>query len=548
MKKQQDKNTTHDIVVQLLNKEGYFISFDIDKIVDLQIEDNLLRWWATGYVDIKNEFDFMEKNLTADGQVEDVSELGTEPIVTNPTTGSLYTFRNDGSDMLYIQIGNPTATDDAQHTMSYLMSVYKVEDLDTDSQSDKTKRLYFYDEKYHRFLHSNIDWSTADEGELENRGDSYNPRTGPDDDREMDVGYAIYYLIKRVLGDKTRFSAYWDPGAGKTLYTSPTNHRAIDDLNRMMEDYVASDKNGGGLGILKFDRSYRMWRLFSMKQLFAGAATMIEPASTNTDKPSPPKWSAGPLQQDKFLLVNTPTGEGETATQLTERTPQGGDGVYTNIHADESNTIQSIKFTEMSGTDNLEFLLTRPVHLHDNRSKKFYINQSENSLSNVYKRVTELVSNVVHDPEHEATSMNISTTRQNNMNITHSYTTTNSPFDPDNNNTGVNASVFDSVMLSNTAEFTVPGQPWRQSGKFISIDPDSDTMDNKKSAYHNKVYGQYLVLSVVHRLLPNNYINKYVAVKPYNHRPVHHDPTEQKPETYKTYAESIQAQNTEQSS
>ena len=75
MKKQYDKNRTHNIVVQLLNKEGYFISFDADKILDLQIEDNLLRWWATGYIDIHNEFDFMEKNLTADGQVEDVDEL-----------------------------------------------------------------------------------------------------------------------------------------------------------------------------------------------------------------------------------------------------------------------------------------------------------------------------------------------------------------------------------------------------------------------------------------------------------------------------------------
>ena len=316
----------------------------------------------------------------------------------------------------------------------------------------------------------------------------------------------------------------------------------------MMEDYVAPEADGGGLGLLKFDRSYKMWRLFSLKQLFAGAASLTEPAPAEGDKPSTPRWTAGPLQQDKFLLVNTPTGENESGTDLTERTPHGGDGVYTNIHADESCTIQSIKFTEMSGTDNLEFLLTRPVHLHDNRSKKFHIKQEENSLTSIYSQVTKLTSTLVHDPEHETASMNISLDRQFNKNITHSYTTSNTHDDPDNKNIGVNASVFDSVMLSNTAEFTVPGEPWRQSGKFISIDPDSDTMDNKNSAYHNKVYGQYLVLSVVHRFTPNNYINKYIAVKPYNHRPVHHDPTEQKPETYKTYAESIQAQNTEQTS
>ena len=294
MNKQQDKNREHNIVVQLLNKEGYFISFDADKIVDLQIEDNLMRWWVTGYIDIRNEFDFMEKNLTADGQVEDVDDLGSEPINVNPDTGSLYTFRNDGSDLLYIEIGNPTAKDDTHHTMSYLMSVYKVEDLETDSQSDKVKRLYFYDEKYHQFLHSNIDWSTADEP-TDETGQPVNPRIGSDDNREMVVGKAIHYLIKKVLGEETRFSAYWDEGASTTFYTSPTNHRAIDDLNHMMEDFVATEESGGGMGILKFDRSYKMWRLFSLKQLFSGAANLTEPAPAEKDKPSTPRWSAGPL-------------------------------------------------------------------------------------------------------------------------------------------------------------------------------------------------------------------------------------------------------------
>jgi hypothetical protein len=140
--------------------------------------------------------------------------------------------------------------------------------------------------------------------------------------------------------------------------------------------------------------------------------------------------------------------------------------------------------------------------------------------------------------------MNISTPRQYNNNISHSYTADNEQNSPKNLNFGVNANVFDGIMLSNTAEFTVPGEPWRQAGKFISIDADSDTLDNKKSAYHNKVFGQYLVLSVVHRLLPNNYVNKYIAVKPYNHRPVHQDVMTSKPETYQTYAESVKQNST----
>lgn len=536
MNKQQDKNRVHDITVQLLNKEGYFISFDLDVISDLQIEDNLLRWWVTGYMDVRNEFDFMEKNITADGQVVDMNDIGNEPLITNPSTGSLYTFRNDGSDMIFVQFANPSTTDDAQHTMSYLLNVYKIEDMQSDSQSDKGKRLYFHDANYHQLLHTNLDWSTADEP----NNDPRNARIGPDSDREMQSGYAINYLLRQVLGPQTRISAQWDLGTGTILYTSPTNYRAIDDLNRLMSEFVAADNNGGGRGILKFDRNYKMWRLFSLKTLFSGAAVKREQPPPEEGKKPLATWSAGPLQQDKFLLVNTPTGEGETKTTPNgERTPSGGDGVYTNIHADESNTIQSIQFTEMTGTDNLEYLLTRPVHLHDNRGKKFYINQSENTLAETYRQISDLTDTMVHDPDHLTASMNISSPRQYNNNISHSYTADNEHNSPKNLNFGVNANVFDGIMLSNTAEFTVPGEPWRQAGKFISIDADSDTLDNKKSAYHNKVFGQYLVLSVVHRLLPNNYVNKYIAVKPYNHRPVHQDTTTSKPETYQTYAESV---------
>ena len=429
MNKQQDKNRVHDITIQLLNKEGYFISFDLDVITDLQIEDNLLRWWVTGYMDVMNEFDFMEKNITADGQVVDMNDIGNEPLVTNPNTGSLYTFRNDGSDMLYIQFSNPKAVDDAQHTMSYLLNVYKIEDLESDSQSDKGKRLYFHDANYHQLLHTNLEWSTADEP----KNESNNPRIGPDTDREMKSGYSIHYLLRLVLGEHTRISAQWDLGANNIFYTSPTNFRAIDDLNRLMSEFVSVDENGGGRGILKFDRNYKMWRLFSLKTLFSGAAIKKENPPPEEGKKATTTWTAGPLQQDKFLLVNTPTGEGETkTTPHGERTPGGGDGVYVNIHADESNTIQSIKFTEMSGTDNLEYLLTRPVHLHDNRGKKFYINQAQNTLTESYKQISELTSHMVHDTEYLTASMNISSHRQYNKNISHSYTSENTHNDPGN--------------------------------------------------------------------------------------------------------------------
>jgi hypothetical protein len=218
-----------------------------------------------------------------------------------------------------------------------------------------------------------------------------------------------------------------------------------------------------------------------------------------------------------------------------KRTPTGGDGVYVNIHAEEANTIQSIKFSEMSSIDNLSCLITTPIHLHDNHAKKFHIKQSSNTIAEVYRLISDLTSTMVHDPEFNTISMNISTTRKTNTNIKHVYNTTNSSESANILNQGVNSSVFSGVMLSNTVEFTTPGQPWRQSGRFISIEPSSDSSDNLKSVYHNKVYGQYLVLSIIHRW-NDEYTNKTIGVKPNTHQPINFTSADNSsPEIYSTF-------------
>ena len=523
------ENQTHSINIHLLNSEGYFISINTDSVHDLQIEDNFLRWWVTGYIEIYNEFDFLEKSMLATGKVNDISEISSESLMVNTDTNALYSFRNDGEDYLIINIEVHKAENDIHHTIQYILNIYNIEDVVNVTQSDKRKRLFFTDEKYHKLRHTNLDWSTADE--------TSNPRHAPDSDRSMLTGYAIKYMLTQALGDETRFDIGWDNGSTNILYTSSTNSKCSDDLDYILADHVSTSSSGLSRCVLMFDRSYKMWRLVSLHDIFSHAAHFNAQNDT---------YTPGDLQLERFQLLTESTGveTEERSTPSTNRIPRGSDGSYINISLDESSIIQTIKFNEMSGTDNLEYLTTTPVHIHNNKSKTFHIKQKEHSLKCVYKKVTDLMAGMTTLPGNDTSvSMDIRKTRQNNTNTRHVYSNGDNENSLTLYNRSLNNNTFKSVMLSNSVEFTCTGQPVRQSGRFISIDPHSDSTDQTVSPYHNKVYGQYLVVSCVHRILKGDYTNKIVGIKPYNYTSVHMDPILNEKETFNTYEQSTQEES-----
>ena len=73
----------------------------VSNVADLQIEDSLIRWWVSGYIDIKNDFDFLEKSK---GKIDDVDNIDPdESFPENKRTNSTFVFRNDGNDLIDIQ-------------------------------------------------------------------------------------------------------------------------------------------------------------------------------------------------------------------------------------------------------------------------------------------------------------------------------------------------------------------------------------------------------------------------------------------------------------
>ncbi len=523
---QTPDNDMISIKVVMINTDGYYMPLNESAIYDLQLEDSLVRWWSQGYIDIKNEHDFIEKASFSGGQLTDL--LGLDKKTFNKgKTDVPYVFRNDGTDIMFIEITTPSAQGDSYHTFTGTYNVYDVQEIDPSGNfKNKLKRLLLRDDRYQRMLNTNTPWSTTS---LTNQTTTQ-MKHGADSLREVKTGTAIKKCMRLGMGSDTNFAPSWDSGSFATLYTSPANYTCTDDLHYLLNSHVCSEDIGQGKPVLYYDRPYGYWRLTTLELLFYYAAN-LQPVQEGED--STHEWLAGPLQTEAFKVLSYPDSPGVTKSGPS-RVTSAGDGVYQNYNLGERSQIKSLEYHEINSSDNLNNILTTPVHLYNTRDKRFHIKQAENNIERVYEKITGIVGHSPVDLETSASiSVDINALRKLNTNIRHEYSTSTGD-DVGYLNSGINKSIYKSVLLSNAITFSVPGHPSRGIGRFITIESETSDLDNFGSPYHDKVYGQYLVTSVVHRYNSGMYSNHMIGVKPYNYRPVHNDSDNNK-ETYDSF-------------
>lgn len=522
---QTPDNDNISIRVVMINSDGYYMPLAESAIHDLQLEDSLVRWWSRGYIDIKNEHDFIEKASFAGGQVTDLLQLDKETF-NKGKTDVPYVFRNDGTDVLFIEIVTPYTFKDSFHTFTSTYNVYAVEEIDLSGNSvNKIKRLLLRDDRYQRMLYTNTPWSTTS---LKNLSETQ-MRQGADVTREIKTGEAIKACMRLGMGPETNFTSSWDTGQYEIMYTSPANYNCVDDLHYLLSSHVSHEDIGEGKPILYYDRPFGYWRLATLELLFYYAAT-YKPG----DDTLPGEWLAGALQTEAFKMLSFPDAATPSKVGPT-RVPQKGDGVYQNYNLGHRSNIKSLEYHEINSSDNLNNIITTPVHLYNTRDKKFHIKQQENSIDRIYEKITNIVGQTPNDSNlPRSISIDINALRKLNTNIKHKYSTS----DGDSKsylNSGINDAIYKSVMLSNAVSFTVPGHPSRGVGRFVTIESETADLDNFGSPFHDKVYGQYLTTSVVHRYNNSMYTNHVIGVKPYNYRPVHND--NEDVEAYDTFKE-----------
>jgi hypothetical protein len=490
----------------LLNQDGYAIKIRKGAIHELYIEDNIMDWFHHGHVTMLNPDDIMER-------AESIflgDSINDQAVATVP-----YRFRGDCRDLLlltfepHIDPGQPgesvpEALDNMVYTMKFLFTVYATEDVLSDSgRRDKKQKMYFHDYRYQMLREKNIYYSTARNPVT---GGSHTKTTTPvtqmnDTNRAKPTGEIIQDIIRTALlptDTQDLFSYHWNWGGTNLFYTSPSNFKAIDDLNYIMDRHVSSSDYEYQPCLFKLQRYTERWELLPITEYFVRSKDGLFP---------------GVYQSEYFLLSND--SEPDKVTIPPERKTFGR-SVKTpmnNYHFPDVSVVDDYIFSEMNGVDCQETLNSVIVHRYDEGNKLFSIDVTDNNISNIQSKFQELYINHTFGGSggHGVASWLSDTSRSMNFNfnVKSSWTS-----NVDASRTVArNKMLLGAFLLGNTIQFDARGETSRRSGVWIALDRDTNYIDN---AYEMKVLGQYFVTRVTHTITSTGeYKNNIMGVKPY---------------------------------
>lgn len=492
--------------VYLVNPDGRAIKIRKGFIEELIIEDDMLEWFHKGHITFKNPDDVIERVTSQ--LAGDMPSADRIPIRS-------YRFRGDARDMLYVKMEPHLSSDAANlpeaeldsmvHSMRFLFSVYAIEDITpTSNKKDKLQKLYFHDYRLQMLREKNLYYSTAKTinnklGTTVTRQKHVNHLN--DRDRSKATGEIVQDLLGAALlteDTKGLFSSHWEFGDGMMFYTSPSESKAIDDLNYVLDRHVSTLEHDNQPCLLKLQRYTERWELLPISKYFDRAVSS--------------DGGPGPYQSEYFTLSfdseSTPNEIPPPSKTF------GGDltSPMINYHFADVSIIDSYTFNEINGVDCQEILNSVITHRYNEDSKTFSVDVESGNLSTVYSKFQKLFIDStyggVDGHGHVGWLPDNSRIENYNISIASSWT-------PDKSTSlgvGRNKKLLAAFLLGNSIQFTSKGNTARRSGVWIAIDRSNNYIDND---YESKLLGQYFVTRVTHRITPAGYENTILGVKPY---------------------------------
>jgi len=465
-----------EIEVKFNNYSGQEYTLPTSIILNLNIEDDCLRWFTKGYIIYHNIHEGLER--------------------ASETTGTpLYVYRMDARDEITITIkpitDSTTGTSELPTEIwerSYTFVVYDSEDLPASNIASKVKKLYFWDKLYQQALDKNLQWSTATAQGLTNVAHL------TDSERSMKTGLALQQLlIDAGFQDKIDFDN-WEEGKNSIFYTSPSDSNVVDDVNYLLSKHISTK---GDRCLLISDSKTKLLQLIPLYKFF-------EKAGKSASSP-------GELQLE-HLFFETLAEEADTTPY---KAPYLNDVSFENdIKMTEWNKISTYFFVDMAGIDNAQQLISKPVYWYDNTKKQFGMNYKKNEISEVKTKFQELYTkNVYAAKEGEAYPLfTLNTTKTNQVNVHPKFSFKNYTNYSDKsslNNLGRGETLFAGLFLNECIHLTLVGSTHRHVATFIGIDREAAT-DNE---FDYKVCGQWFVIRVNIIFFHNKFINEVIAVK-----------------------------------
>ena len=216
----------YDFNVTLINNDdpnkGDSFTFNPNMIEELAISDNFFIWYTKGYMVINNSSEYL-------GRGEKESKTG-------------FKFRSDGYDILIVSIKPKQAKD--EYLLEYKFAIYDFEDIPSNNNTAKYKKLFFWDLDYQLLLDRNLSWSSVqaiDKFKEKKKNELFQLSNY---ERSVEGDKLLKYFIENVCGFKNRIDEQqWSKCSKehKIFYTSPSQNFLAEDLNRIVEQCIADE-------------------------------------------------------------------------------------------------------------------------------------------------------------------------------------------------------------------------------------------------------------------------------------------------------------------
>jgi len=347
----------------LINQDARAVKLRKGNITELEIVDDLTDWFHHGHITFTNPDDILERTQ---------SQLMNEGDDLNQRAGIVpYRFRGDCRDMLYIFMephitpeDQPTANlNNMVHTFKFLFTVYAVEDiLDERGKRYKKQKMYFHDYRLQMLREKNTYYSTTKNYNI--LGDRNETRTTisqkSNANREKYTGEIIQDILNSSLLEtdtKGLFSRNWEFGSSKLFYTSPSENKAIDDLNYVLDVHASSHETQYQPCVLKVQRYSERFELLPLSQYFENAVHDRGP---------------GVYQSEHFLLSFENEARNDSIPPERKTFGKSAQDININYHYPDISVIDDFIFSEINGVDCQEILNSVITHRYNESDKSFW--------------------------------------------------------------------------------------------------------------------------------------------------------------------------------
>lgn len=517
-----------------------------NSIVNLTIEDSLANWAVRGTLTIfysqEVEDVFFNSSITQylDPQNANISAL--------KSIG--YNFRNDGNDLLRIRIAprlndanliNESIlkiTDPVHWSLSYLFSVYDIEDIDLPpgaqnqaSATLKCLKLYFWDSWYQklnsRILQYSTGLSTSSNAEEDIRqGIVDNPGT-------IFTGEAIKEIINLGLGRDTKQenynsfsfrdldpslkvtdgaikedSEFWDNGAAKIFYTAPADATAYDSLMYILNKHVSSTSTPDQTGTPLYDISLLM-KERGPSETDIGQLT-LRPLTSFFKKAGNAPTEPKEYQIEHFFLQSY--GDKESGSKMLRSPVNQEDSDVIDFTSSKYSTITNYRFVDICALTNTVDFSNKPVHSYDFKNRTFNIEFKNNSVKTARNFMNkQYIEQLYRNPKSDTDDIFLIELDKDKDKLN-----TRPVFSLHGDNPllrqtdGIHRLLHTGLFQNTAINFRALGLTNREPGRFIAIDK---TEGVEQGSFEDKFFGQWFVINVRHVIESEIYYNDITAIK-----------------------------------